>query len=118
MYQESLRHFPKMDKKLITQKGKAVCQKIDIFKKKLWYAYLENTNNWFELNLEDVQEILSAEKEENYVASLEEFVQVEEEKTVAVDFEDASGQDSLTRFDHKNKPRKKRRKKRKNRNKK
>ena len=118
MYQESLRHFPKMDKKLITQKGKAVCQKIDIFKKKLWYAYLADTNNWFELNLEAVQEILSAQKEENYVASLEEFTQVEEEKTVAVNFEDAAGQDSLTRFDHQNKSRKKRRKKRKNKNKK
>ena len=118
MYQESLRHFPKMDKKLITQKGKAVCQKIDIFKKKLWYAYLADSNNWFELNLEAVQEILSAQKEENYVASLEEFTQVEEEKTVAVNFEDAAGQDSLTRFDHQNKSRKKRRKKRKNKNKK
>ena len=86
MYQESLRHFPKMDKKLITQRGKAVCQKIDIFKKKLWYAYLENTNNWFELNLEDVQEILSAEKEENYVASLEEFVQVGRRKDCSCRF--------------------------------
>jgi len=118
MYQESLRHFPKMDKKLITQKGKAVCQKIDIFKKKLWYAYLENTNNWIELNLEDVQEILSAQKAEKYVASLEEYAQEEEEKSATVNFEDAAGQDSLTRFDHKNKPNKKRRKKRKKRNKK
>ena len=117
MYQESLRAFPKMDKKIITQKGKAVCQKIDIFKKKLWYAYLEDRNNWIELDLEDVQEIIKAQKEEKYVASLEDFVQTEPEKTEAVDFEDAAGQDSLTRFDHKNRPNKKRRKKRKKRKK-
>ncbi len=117
MYQESLRAFPKMDKKIITQKGKAVCQKIDIFKKKLWYAYLEDKNNWIELDLEDVQEIIKAQKEEKYVASLEDFVQTEPEKSEAVDFEDAAGQDSLTRFDHKNRPNKKRRKKRKKRKK-
>ena len=117
MYQESLRAFPKMDKKIITQKGKAVCQKIDIFKKKLWYAYLEDRNNWIELDLEDVQEIIKAQKEEKYVASLEDFVQTEPEKTEVVDFEDAAGQDSLTRFDHKNRPNKKRRKKRKKRKK-
>lgn len=117
MYQESLRAFPKMDKKIITQKGKAVCQKIDIFKKKLWYAYLEDRNNWIELDLEDVQEIIEAQKEEKYVASLEEFVHIEPEKTEAVDFKDAAGQDSLTRFDHKNRPNKKRRKKRKKRKK-
>ncbi len=117
MYQESLRAFPKMDKKIITQKGKAVCQKIDIFKKKLWYAYLEDRNNWIELDLEDVQEIINAQKEEKYVASLEDYVQTEPEKTEAVDFEDAAGQDSLTRFDHKNRPNKKRRKKRKKRKK-
>jgi len=117
MYQESLRAFPKMDKKIITQKGKAVCQKIDIFKKKLWYAYLEDKNNWIELDLEDVQEIIKAQREEKYVASLEDFVQTEPEKSEAVDFEDAAGQDSLTRFDHKNRPNKKRRKKRKKRKK-
>jgi len=117
MYQESLRAFPKMDKKIITQKGKAVCQKIDIFKKKLWYAYLEDKNNWIELDLEDVQEIIKAQREEKYVASLEDFVQTEPEKSEAVDFQDAAGQDSLTRFDHKNRPNKKRRKKRKKRKK-
>ncbi|MDR9401499.1 MAG: regulatory iron-sulfur-containing complex subunit RicT [Psychroflexus sp.] len=117
MYQESLRLFPKMDKKLITKKGKAICQKIDIFKRKLWYAYLEEPNNWFELNLEDVQEIINKQKADNFVASLEEFSK-EEDKSMSIDFENAVGQDSLTRFDQKSRKRKNKGKKRKKRNKK
>ncbi|MDN6279887.1 MAG: hypothetical protein L0J45_02675 [Psychroflexus sp.] len=105
-YLDALKEFPRQDKKLVTQKGEAVCQKIDIFKSKLWYAYESEYNNWIELDTEAVQKIIKAEKESKPVASLEEFV--EDTPIVSTSFENSVGQDSLTRFDKPKNKRKKR----------
>lgn len=107
-YLEALKDFPRQDQKLTTQKGDAVCQKIDIFKGKLWYAYEKEYNNWIELDTDAVKEILKAQREKKPVASLEEFTtEVTPEKT---EFSNSFGQDSLTRFDKpkRNKPKNKR----------
>jgi cell fate regulator YaaT (PSP1 superfamily) len=96
-YLEALKDFPRQDKKLVTQKGEAICQKIDIFKGKLWYAYEKEYNNWIELDTDAVKIILKAQREKTPVASLEEFsTEVAPEKT---EFSNDFGQDSLTRFD-------------------
>lgn len=109
MYLEALKDFPKSDDVLVTKKGKAGLQKMDIFNRKLWYAYFKESNEWHELNVDDVKEIIKAEKENKLVECLEDFV--EEKMPEISDYNDVVGQDSLTRFD---KPkRKKRRKKRK-----
>lgn len=105
-YLDALKEFPRQDKKLVTQKGEAVCQKIDIFKSKLWYAYEGEYNNWIELDTEAVQKIIKAEKEGKPVASLEEFV--DDTPIVSTNFENSVGQDSLTRFDKPKNKRKKR----------
>ncbi|MFN2261633.1 MAG: stage 0 sporulation family protein [Psychroflexus sp.] len=117
-YLEALKDFPKQDQKLVTKKGDAVCQKIDIFKGKLWYAYEKEYNNWIELDTEAVQTILKAQREKNPVASLEEFTaEILPDKA---EFENVVGQDSLTRFDKakgkKNKRSKKKRKPNRNSN--
>lgn len=107
-YLEALKDFPRQDQKLTTKKGDAVCQKIDIFKGKLWYAYEKEYNNWIELDTDAVKVILKAQREKNPVASLEEFTsEITIEKT---EFSNDFGQDSLTRFDKpkRKKPRNKR----------
>ncbi|MAN28636.1 MULTISPECIES: PSP1 domain-containing protein [Mesonia] len=109
-YLDALKDFPKQDVKLQTQKGTAVCQKIDIFKGSLWYAYEGEWMNWFELTKDQVKEIIKAAQKKNPVASLEEF-SAELEKDVTNDFSNVVGQDSLTRFD---KPKKASHKKRRN----
>ncbi len=96
-YLEALKDFPRQDQKLTTQKGEAVCQKVDIFKGKLWYAYEKEYNNWIELDTDAVKVILKAQREKKPVASLEEFTA--EVETNPTDFSNAFGQDSLTRFD-------------------
>ncbi len=114
-YLDALKEFPRQDVKLQTQKGTAVCQKIDIFKGSLWYAYEGEWMNWHELTTKQVHEIIKAAKAKKPVASLEEF-SAELQKTESTDFGNVVGQDSLTRFDkpkkgnHNNK--KRRRKKR------
>jgi len=113
-YLDALKEFPRQDTKLQTQKGTAVCQKIDIFKGSLWYAYEGEWMNWHELTTDQVKIIIKAAKEKKPVASLEEFAtQLQQE--VEVDFSNVVGQDSLTRFDKpkSSQPKKRRKKKRK-----
>ncbi len=111
-YLDALQEFPKTETKLKTEKGIAVCQKIDIFQGYLWYAYEGEWMNWHKLSAESANEIIAANKRNEPIAGLEDFVDdhVDHNK---LDFGNVVGQDSLTRFD---KP--KRNKKRKNRNRK
>ncbi len=113
-YLDALKDFPKQDIKLKTQKGTAVCQKIDIFKGVLWYAYEGEWMNWHMLTTAQAKEIIKAAEKNKPVASLEEF-SAELEKDQKSNFENVVGQDSLTRFD---KPKKSFKKKKKRRNKK
>ena len=98
-YLEALRAFPKTDVKLKTKKGTAVCQKIDIFKGFLWYAYEGEWMNWHKLSPEQATLIVNKNKAGEQVNSLEEYeaeILLEETKP---DFNNVVGQDSLTRFD-------------------
>ena len=97
-YLDALKAFPKSDTKLFTEKGKAVCQKTDIFKGHLWYAYEGEWMNWHVLTTDQANEIIEKNKKREKVASLEEYasVLIEDTKT---EFENVVGQDSLTRFD-------------------
>jgi cell fate regulator YaaT (PSP1 superfamily) len=97
-YLDALEGFPKSDVKLATEKGMAVCQKTDIFKGLLWYAYEKEGMNWHQLSLEKVKEIIAVNKKGKKVASLEEFI----EEVIISDkeiFSSVVGQDSITRFD-------------------
>ncbi|MEW7289402.1 PSP1 domain-containing protein [Aquimarina sp. 2304DJ70-9] len=116
-YIDALNDFPKTETKLQTEKGTAVCQKIDIFKGLLWYAYEGEWMNWHKISAEDANEIIAANNNNEKIASLEEFASelLEDTKT---DFENVVGQDSLTRFDQpKRSKRRKNRNRRKNTNK-
>ncbi|RZN84560.1 MAG: hypothetical protein EVB11_00475 [Winogradskyella sp.] len=112
-YLDALKAFPKREKKLQTEKGIAVCQKTDIFKGLMWYAYEGEWMNWHIISTEQANEIIEQNKRGKKVASLEEYAAEHIEDT-KVEFENVVGQDSLTRFD--NPKRNKRRKNNKNRN--
>jgi hypothetical protein len=65
---------------------------------KVWFAYTNNFANWHVLKIEQVQEIVAENKLKNKVSSLEDYaieIVVEPEKN----FNNAMGQESLTRFD-------------------
>jgi len=117
-YVDALSKFPKPDVILNTDKGKAVFIKMDIFKELLWYTYKDDRSKWFKLNLEQVNEIIELNKENEKVASLEEFDAENSAVQTKVDFENVVGQDSLTRFDAPKKTRNKRNNRNKNKNKK
>lgn len=114
-YLDALKHFPKSEIKLHTKKGTAVCQKIDIFKGLLWYAYEGEWNNWHTLTAEQANKIIEANQKKEPVGSLEEFA-VELVGKNEPDF-NVVGQDSLTRFDQPKGNHKKKRKNKKRRKK-
>jgi cell fate regulator YaaT (PSP1 superfamily) len=112
-YMDALKDFPDYETRLKTEKGDAVCQKQDIFKGLMWYAYTDNFAAWHVLRIEQVKEIIDSNKNGNLVASLEDFA-LEVEQEVEKTFNNVVGQESITRFDQ---PKNKSRNKNKNRNK-
>ncbi len=116
-YLDALKDFPKKEIKLETQKGKAVCQKMDIFKGTLWYAYENDWMNWHQLTTKQAHHIIKAAQSGKPVSSLEEFsAQLETEEEDKIDFGNVVGQDSLTRFDKPKRRKKRKKRKRSKRN--
>ena len=112
-YLEALESFPNTETKLQTEKGNATCQKIDIFKGLLWYAYEKEFANWHELTVEKANEIIELNKKGKKPMALEEFI-IEAPKAEKEPFSNVVGQDSLTRFDQPKQKNKKRRNKSRN----
>ena len=113
-YQDALKAIPRSDVKLYTEKGNAVCQKTDIFKGLMWFAYEGEWMNWHIITTSQANEIIEKNKKREKVASLEEYA-AEHIQETKVEFENVVGQDSLTRFDSP-KPKNKRKNNKNNRN--
>ena len=92
-------------------------QKMDIFKKVMWYSYYEQPSAWIELKVERVHEIIELNKQKEDPESLE---AVADQDKVYVDiapqYENVVGQDSISRFDNKGKSNKGRNNRNKNNN--
>ena len=97
-YLDALKGFPDFDTKLVTENGDAICQKQDIFKGLMWFAYTNNFANWHVLKIDQVKEIVAINKEKKKVSSLEDFA-IEIIQEPETNFNNAMGQESLTRFD-------------------
>lgn len=102
-YLDAIKDFPETDRRLETKKGNAFHQKTDIFKRTMWYSYIDEPGVFIALSVDRVKEIYTlnanAEKPEELVNKKEmpAFVKAEP------DYENVVGQDSLTRFDKSNK---------------
>jgi hypothetical protein len=114
-YVEALKAFPRTDIKLVTEKGKAFHVKTDVFKKQMWYLYENNSegagSGFIPLKPERVKEIIKLNKEGKKPADLKEFI--EEVVVKEPDYTNVVGQDSLNRFEHVFKRKKKKSKKNK-----
>ena len=112
-YLDALKSFPKTNIKLKTEKGIAVCQKTDIFKGIMWYAYEGEWMNWFKLTTEQSNAIIALNKSGEKANSLEDYAsELSDTMDTKIDFENVVGQDSLTRFDKPKKNKRQRNKKR------
>jgi cell fate regulator YaaT (PSP1 superfamily) len=109
-YLDTLNKFPKQETILKTEKGDAMFVKMDIFKEEFWYTYKGDSFKWYKLDLEQLNEIIETNKGGETISSLEDY-ELDELTIKKVNFEDAVGEDSLTRFDQ---PKKNNRRRNKN----
>ena len=95
-YLDALKDMPDADTKLLTKNGDAYCQKIDIFKAVMWFAYPNNSANWYKIDVDQVKEILLLNKQGSLIDNIEDYVSEEENST---SIQSVVAEDSLSRFD-------------------
>jgi len=104
-YMEALEDIPKLEGPLLTDKGDAILQKTDIFRKIMWFGFSQE-NTWYPLNVERVNEILRMNREGRKPASLDVDVEVAKAPVQALNSD-------LERMDKKYQSKNKKRKNRK-----
>ncbi|HLU86882.1 MAG TPA: hypothetical protein VKZ44_03940, partial [Taishania sp.] len=110
-YLEALKSFPKADVKLHTEKGTAYHIKTDVFKRQMWFGYSGEAaiGGLVMLDPDRVKEIIAMNKEGVKPQDLAEFAS-KVEVEVVTDYENVVGQDSVNRFEHVFKAKKKKKK--------
>lgn len=98
-YKEAIKDFPNIKTKLKLKKGTAKCVKIDVFQQKMYYYYLENPFDTIAVFTKDVKLIIEQNKKGVIPKDLEKHQIIDEENLLV--FEDATGKDTITRFDTK-----------------
>ena len=96
-YEEELKTFPDTKTNIKTKMGDAFFRKMDILKGILWYSYVEKPENFIALPKDVVIDIQQLNKDNNYPDSLEIYIDSEEDE---VKFDNVTGQDDVSRFDH------------------
>ncbi len=79
-YQRELKEFPSSNVRLKTKKGIGVYNKIDIFKKIVWYSYSDDSSTIFALPLDKVKQIVKMNENGKVPDTLEEFASVNQKK--------------------------------------
>lgn len=72
-YLDALSHFPPSSSTIDTEKGKAFCIKIDVFKKRMWFAYVDYSVSWYDLDVKIVKELIAKNKNGEKAPPLEDL---------------------------------------------
>ncbi len=106
-YVDALKDFPDNSIRLKTKKGEAFHQKSDIFKRKMWYSYTSEPGVFIEFSTAYVKEVLAQNKEGVLPDELvSDIIETSPNKVIATaetSFSNVVGQDSVNRFDDRNK---------------
>ncbi|HET6227236.1 MAG TPA: regulatory iron-sulfur-containing complex subunit RicT [Bacteroidia bacterium] len=111
-YMDALKDFPEVNNvKLETNRGRAFHQKTDIFRRTMFFSYTDEPDNFIPLTVDRVKEVMEMNK--NGVKPEDLSIKIAAPKIIEKkpDYENVVGQDSLTRFDQKKKPKFKNKKK-------
>ena len=98
-YVDALSDFPSSNTILETEKGRAFCIKIDVFKKKMWFAYVDNSMAWYDLDVAEVKKMMEINSKGQKSIPLEElktFTGADKVETV-----DLIQENNLDRFEKK-----------------
>ncbi len=74
-YLDALSHFPSSSTTLDTEKGRAFCIKIDVFKKKMWFAYVDSSMAWYDFDIDLIKKLIAKNKRGEKTPPLEELKQ-------------------------------------------
>lgn len=74
-YLDALSHFPSSSTTLDTEKGRAFCIKIDVFKKKMWFAYVDSSMAWYDFDIDLIKKLIAKNKCGEKTPPLEELKQ-------------------------------------------
>jgi cell fate regulator YaaT (PSP1 superfamily) len=80
-YLDTLRDFPDAKTRIKTRKGEAYHQKSDVFRKIMWYAYTNDSNNMMALTIDKVKEIINMNRKGKLPADLESYATKKEVKS-------------------------------------
>lgn len=97
-YLDALSNFPSSSTTLDTEKGRAFCIKIDVFKKKMWFAYVENSMAWYDFDIDLVKKLIAKNKRGEKTLPLEELKQPE----ISMKSIDLIQENNVDRFEKKN----------------
>ncbi|MDR1181232.1 MAG: hypothetical protein LBL13_04580 [Bacteroidales bacterium] len=86
-YLSELKSFPDTHIVLKTEKGDALCHKIDIFKKLMWYAYREDSSHMlYAIPVEKAKEIIEINRKKK-INQLEDYAEINQGKTEEVNYD-------------------------------
>ncbi|MDP9958585.1 PSP1 domain-containing protein [Chryseobacterium lathyri] len=74
-YLDALSNFPSSSTTLDTEKGRAFCIKIDVFKKKMWFAYVDSSMAWYDFDIDLVKKLIAKNKRGEKILPLEDLKQ-------------------------------------------
>lgn len=97
-YLDALSNFPSSSTTLETEKGKAFCIKIDVFKKKMWFAYVDSSIAWYDFDIDLVKKLISKNKRGEKTLPLEDLKQPDS-PTQSIDL---IQENNVDRFEKKN----------------
>lgn len=105
-YIDARKDFPHANTVLKFEEGEAILSKTDVYKRLMWFVLREEKSTSFiELSVDDVNTIIELNKQGKTPAKPEsQSDQNKIETEAAPDFTNVVGQESLTRFDKKRKP--------------
>ncbi|MCU7614397.1 regulatory iron-sulfur-containing complex subunit RicT [Chryseobacterium sp. GMJ5] len=97
-YLDALSHFPSSSTMLDTEKGRAFCIKIDVFKKKMWFAYVDSSMAWYDFDIDLVKKLIATNKKGEKILPLEDL----KVPDIALPSVDLIQENSVDRFEKKN----------------
>ncbi|WP_128331780.1 regulatory iron-sulfur-containing complex subunit RicT [Apibacter sp. HY039] len=106
-YVDALADFPSNQTVLNTEKGKAYCIKVDVFRKQMWFTYADNSISWYPIDIYDLQKLIELNKKGIDIKPLDEL---KEKEALKIDLIE---ENNLNRFENRNRSNNKRKNKNK-----
>ncbi|MDR2121965.1 MAG: hypothetical protein LBP34_02465 [Flavobacteriaceae bacterium] len=76
-YVDALVDFPPSQTVLETERGKAYCIKVDVFRNQMWFTYTDNSISWYPIDIYDVRKLIELNNKGVLIKPLDELQEKE-----------------------------------------